>query len=42
MIIQNKYTKIFHSNGLTHQKYEELHDFVVLIQNKKNLPPLRK
>lgn len=36
MIIQNKYTKIFHSNGLTHQKYDELHDFAVLIQNHKN------
>ena len=37
MIIQGKYTKIFHSNGLTRQKYGELHDFAVLIQNHKNI-----
>ena len=36
MIIQSKYTKIFHSNGLTRQKYDESHDFAVLIQNHKN------
>ena len=36
MIIQSRYTKIFHSNGLTRQKYDELHDFAVLIQNNKN------
>ncbi len=36
MIIQSKYTKIFHSKGLTRQKYDELHDFAVLIQNHKN------
>ena len=36
MIIQSKYTKIFHSKDLTHQKYDELHDFAVLIQNHKN------
>ena len=36
MIIQSKYTKIFHSNGLTRQKYDELHDFAVLIQKHKN------
>ena len=36
MIIQSKYTKVFHSNGLTRQKYDELHDFAVLIQNHKN------
>ena len=36
MIIQSKYTKIFHSNGLTRQKYDELHDFAVLIRNHKN------
>lgn len=36
MIIQSKYTKIFHSNLLTRQKYDELHDFAVLIQNHKN------
>ena len=37
MIIQSKYTKIFNSNGLTRQKYDELHDFAVLIQNHKNI-----
>ena len=36
MLIQSKYTKIFHSNGLTRQKYDELHDFAALIQNHKN------
>ena len=36
MIIQSKYTKIFHSNGLTRQKYDELYDFAVLIRNHKN------
>ena len=36
MIIQSKYTKIFHSKDLTRQKYDELHDFAVLIQNHKN------
>ena len=36
MIIQSKYTKIFHSNGLTRLKYDELYDFAVLIQNHKN------
>ena len=36
MIIQSKYTKIFHSKELTRQKYDELYDFAVLIQNHKN------
>lgn len=36
MIIQSKYTKIFQSNDLTRQKYDELYDFAVLIQNHKN------
>ena len=36
MIIESKYTKIFHSKDLTRQKYNELHDFAVLIQNHKN------
>lgn len=36
MIIQSKYTKIFHSNGLTRQKYDELQDFAVLIRSHKN------
>ena len=36
MIIQSKYTKTFHSKDLTRQKYGELHDFAVLIQNHKN------
>jgi len=36
MIIQSKYTKIFHSKDLTRQKYDELYDFAVLIQKHKN------
>ena len=36
MIIENKYTKIFHSKDLTRQKYDELYNFAVLIQNHKN------
>ena len=36
MIIQSKYTKAFHSNGLTRLKYDELYDFAVLIRNHKN------
>lgn len=36
MIIQSKYTKTFHSNGLTRQKYDELYNFAVLIRNHKN------
>ena len=37
MIIQSKYTKIFHSKDLTHQKYDELYNFAVLIRNHKNI-----
>ena len=36
MIIQSKYTKIFHSNDMTRLKYDELYDFAVLIRNHKN------
>lgn len=36
MIIDSKYTRIFHSNDLTRQKYNELYDFAVLIRNHKN------
>ena len=36
MIIQSKYTKIFHSKDLTRLKYDELYNFAVLIQNHKN------
>lgn len=36
MIIQSKYTKIFNSKDLTRQKYDELHNFAMLIQNHKN------
>lgn len=36
MIIQSKYTKVFHSNNLTRQKYDELYIFAVLIRNHKN------
>lgn len=37
MIIQSKYTKVFHSKDLTSQKYDELHNFAVLIQKHKNI-----
>lgn len=37
MIIQSKYTKMFHSKDITRQKYDELYDFAVLIQNHKNI-----
>ena len=37
MIIQSKYAKIFHSKDVTHQKYDELHNFAVLIQKHKNI-----
>ncbi len=37
MIINSKYTKIFHSKDLTRQKYDELYDFAVLIRNYKNI-----
>ena len=36
MIIQSKYTKIFHSKDLTSQKYDELYNFAVLIRSHKN------
>ena len=36
MFIQSKYTKIFNSKDLTRQKYDELYNFAVLIQNHKN------
>ena len=37
MIIQSKYTKIFHSNDLTRQKYNELYNFAIHIRNHKNV-----
>ena len=36
MLIQSKYTKIFHSKDITRLKYNELYDFAVLIRNHKN------
>ena len=36
MIIQSKYTKVFQSKDITRQKYDELHNFAVLICNHKN------
>lgn len=36
MIIDSKYAKPFVSNGLTRQKYDELHDFAVKIRDFKN------
>ena len=37
MIIQSKYTKMFHSKDITRQKYDELYDFAVLIKKHKNI-----
>ena len=37
MIIQSKYTKMFHSKDLTRHKYDELYNFAVLIRNHKNI-----
>ena len=36
MVIDSKYTKIFKSQDLTTQKYNELYDFAVVIRNHKN------
>lgn len=36
MVIDSKYTKIFSSNSLTKQKYNELYDFAVYLRNFKN------
>ena len=36
MIIDSKYTKLFKSQDLTTQKYNELYDFAVFIRNHKN------
>ena len=37
MIIQSKYTKVFQSQDITRQKYDELYDFAILIRNHKNI-----
>jgi transposase, IS605 orfB family len=37
MIIQSKYAKTFQSKDITRQKYDELHNFAVLIQKHKNI-----
>lgn len=37
MVIDSKYTKTFKSNGLTRQKYDELHSFAVMLRDHKNL-----
>ena len=37
MIVDSKYTKIFVSNDLTRQKYDELYDFAVSLRDFKNL-----
>lgn len=37
MVIDSKYTKIFKSNGLTRQKYDDLHSFAVMLRDHKNL-----
>lgn len=36
MLTDSKYTKIFHSNGLTHLKYNELRAFAMSIREHKN------
>ena len=37
MLTDSKYTKIFHSNDLTHLKYNELRAFAMSIRNHKNI-----
>ena len=37
MLTDSKYTKIFHSNNLTHLKYNELRAFAMTIRNHKNI-----
>ena len=37
MLTDSKYTKIFHSNGLTYLKYNELRAFAMSIRNHKNV-----
>ena len=37
MVIDSKYTKIFKSNGLTRQKYDELVELAVMLRDHKNL-----
>lgn len=37
MVIDSKYTKIFKSNDLTRQKYDELYAFAVMLRDHKNL-----
>lgn len=36
MFVQSKYAKIFVSDSLTETKYNELHDFAVLLNEHKN------
>ena len=36
MVIDSKYTKTFKSNGLTRQKYDELHSFASMLRDHKN------
>ena len=37
MVIDSKYTKIFKSNGMTRQKYDELYAFALMLRDHKNL-----
>ena len=37
MLTDSKYTKIFHSNDLTHLKYNELRAFAIAIREHKNI-----
>ena len=36
MVIDSKYTKVFKSNGLTRQKYDELYAFAIMLRDHKN------
>ena len=36
MVIDSKYTKAFKSNDLTHQKYDELYSFAIMLRDHKN------
>ena len=36
MVIDSKYTKIFKSNDLTRQKYDELVGFAIMLRDHKN------
>jgi len=37
MVIDSRYTKIFQSNNLTRQKYDELVEFATMLRDHKNI-----